>query len=182
MTAFDRAFEATAGRKGVEGGYSNRPSDGETWRGIARRHWSEWPGWRIVDRLRQRPGFPDALWEDAELDRLVKAFYLANFWAGLKCGEMVEPLAAEVFDTAVNTGRLAAATLLQVACVLEGQDIRIDGKIGEQTIDATHVVGADRILARWPDLQAGYYVRIVVSNPARFDSINGWIRQRARAA
>lgn len=181
MTAFDRAFEKTVG---IEGGYSNRPGDpgGETWRGISRRHWPEWEGWRLIDRLkRNRAEFPESLEHDLALATATKAFYLANFWAALRCGEMPEPVAFEVFDTAVNTGRLAAAYILQGTLAIAGSELDIDGRIGRETIAALNRIGGDAALEQWPGAQLGYYVCLAVKvNPALRENLNGWIRKRAR--
>lgn len=179
VTAFERCYAATLGH---EGGYSNHPGDpgGETWKGVSRRRWPEWKGWSIVDRHKRLREFPDSLYEAADLEAHVKAFYLANFWTPLKCGEMPEPVAAKVFDVAVNTGSSAAAWMLQAALILSGAELRADGKIGPRTVEAVAKVGEPNILPRLRAVQAGYYCALVVKvNPKLSEFVNGWLKRAA---
>lgn len=182
MTAFDRAFEATVAH---EGGYSNHPGDpgGETWRGISRRRWPEWTvGWSLIDRLkRNRAEFPDSLEHDHALAAAVRAFYLAKFWAPLRCSEMHEAVAAKVFDLAVNVGHGAAIRMLQAAAMLSGsRDLEPDGKIGPATLAAVDLAGPDRILSNLRPAQAGYYVCLVTKvNPKLEQFLRGWLRRAA---
>ncbi|HBL73828.1 MAG: hypothetical protein A2W90_14645 [Bacteroidetes bacterium GWF2_42_66] len=143
MADFLTAYQTTMAH---EGSYSNDPRDrgGETWRGIARNFWPNWPGWAIVDEIRHNAGakFIQALQADEELDGLVMKFYNDGFWEKLLCGEFDQEIAAELFDTAVNQGTGTAGGYLQEALNLLNKnqehylDIAVDGKPGAKTIAA----------------------------------------------
>jgi lysozyme family protein len=51
-----------------EGGYANHPADkgGETYRGITRKHNSEWEGWRYIDEVKRTGKGLDGLWDWAK--------------------------------------------------------------------------------------------------------------------
>lgn len=187
MTAFDKALAETLAREGL---YSNRPGDpgGETFRGISRRRWPEWKGWPIVDSHKRDAGFPESLVEIPELERLVKEFYLVNFWRTLKCDEFDAATGAKLFDVAVNQGPSAAIRVLQVALVIAGHGIDPDGKLGPQTIAAAVAADKERLRPLWSAAQAGYYACLVVKvNPKLEENLRtqdgrpgGWLN-RARA-
>ncbi len=73
MADFDIAYRLTMKH---EGGYANNKADrgGETYRGIARKFWSGWIGWPLVDDAKKQPGFPKSLDENLLLQAHVKAF------------------------------------------------------------------------------------------------------------
>lgn len=179
MTVFEKAFAATLRH---EGGYSFNPGDpgGETWRGVARRRWPEWAGWSLIDRHKRNPEFPSQLDEDVELERLVKEFYLVNFWQAIKCDSLPEPIAAKLFDVAVNVGTAAAVRLLQVALRMAGETVALDGKITPEVRDAAIRAQLAGLLETIRAAQAGYYVRLTRENPKLEQFINGWIN-RAKA-
>jgi lysozyme family protein len=82
----------------VEGGYANDPNDrgGETFRGIARKFWTNWGGWKYVDVK----DFKNPILND-----LVMSFYKVNFWNPIG-GDKInsQPIANILVDSAVNEG------------------------------------------------------------------------------
>jgi len=57
-----------------EGGHANDPDDGggETYRGIARKFWPQWAGWKIIDAAKMLSNFPKCLSANTKLgDRLL---------------------------------------------------------------------------------------------------------------
>ena len=110
MAKFEKAFVITMGH---EGGYSNLKVDrgGETFRGISRRFFPSWVGWRIVDKLKADYR---QLAADSELKDLVQDFYKSEFWDRF-VGDQIEDqdIANELFDTAVNLGVHKAVKILQ---------------------------------------------------------------------
>lgn len=110
MSQFDRAFEHVIG---LEGGYVNDPRDpgGETKYGITRRDHPD------VDIAALTPA-------------LAKEIYRNLYWLSM-FDELQWPLAAFVFDAAVNQGGPTAAKLLQKAA-----DTAQDGIIGQNTMRA----------------------------------------------
>lgn len=133
----------------AEGDYSNNPTDrgGETWKGIARRRWPQWAGWKLVDEIRENTRgsfrkFVHALRCDDELETSVRGFYKLMYWEPLKLEEFDDETASEIFDTAVNQGSTAAVSYLQQALNLLNNnqrhysDIAVDGKMGPVTLAA----------------------------------------------
>ncbi|MBI9063287.1 MAG: hypothetical protein JEZ14_15000 [Marinilabiliaceae bacterium] len=144
MALFEQTFEKTLKH---EGGYSNHSKDkgGETYKGIARKHWPDWPGWRIVDRIKkQYPNghFKANLDGSTQLNELVAAFYRSEFWDKLSCIHMPQAIADELFDTSVNMGKHYGATCLQKALnklnrnQKDYPDLVVDGALGNQSVDA----------------------------------------------
>lgn len=167
---------------GHERGWSNHPGDpgGETWRGISRRRWPEWPGWSLIDRHKRNREFPAPLWEDPDLTRLVVEFYRKNFWLDLKADQLPGEVAERLFDVAVNCGAAAARWQLQAVVRLAGQPLRLDGVLGAATLAAVRAVPPARLLELWRPLQTGYYIALVVKvDPGLAEFVNGWA---ARAA
>jgi len=131
-----------------EGLYSNDPRDlgGETWRGISRKYWPNWGGWKIVDEVKQSVNASDlvkALRADEELEDLVFLFYETEFWNNKYIGSIPDQeIADEVFDTAINQGSTIAIKYLQESLNMLNNnekhysDIDVDGQIGSATIKA----------------------------------------------
>ena len=138
MKSFEIAYNITLGHEGV---YSNDADDkgGETYKGIARRHWPLWEGWKIIDIYTTK-------YSGSELNRqlagndglqgMVKEFYYQNFWLPLGGDSFHQEIANEIFDTGVNQGKYAAATYLQLSLnklnrnQKDFKDLHVDGQIG----------------------------------------------------
>lgn len=110
MEAFDRAFALVVGE---EGGYVNDPTDpgGETKYGISKR------------------SNPDVDIKNLTLDGAKKIY--RGVWDNVRGDELPWPLAAYVFDAAVNQGPQAAVKTLQHVLGIEQ-----DGEIGTHTLVA----------------------------------------------
>lgn len=107
--SFDKAFEHVVG---LEGGYVNDPRDpgGETKYGITKR---DHPN---VD-------IPNLTMDQA------KDIYRAGYWIPARCDDLPWPLAAFVFDAAVNQGPGASIKMLQ-----KSLNVSQDGVIGNNTL------------------------------------------------
>lgn len=90
-----------------EGGYSHDPNDsgGETYKGISRKFWPDWSGWRLVDQHKADTEFPKVLSKDVYLQDLVVSFYKKNFWDKIG-GDFIDSqsVAGLLVDSAVNEG------------------------------------------------------------------------------
>jgi poly-D-alanine transfer protein DltD len=60
-----------------EGGYIHDSEDvgGETYKGISRASHPNWSGWIIIDKYKEKPGFPSILNSDSELQKQIEEFY-----------------------------------------------------------------------------------------------------------
>jgi lysozyme family protein len=164
-----------------EAGYVNHPADRgkETFRGVSRRTWKDWPGWALIDRTKAQ-GLTNArsidreFANDEEMEALVEDFYRVNFWekpAKWLTGRVLE----KVFNTAVNIGDIPAMRLLQT--VLGG--LAVDGIPGPKTAAAASKVPADTLLTAYCQAQADYYRAIVKRDPSQGVFLKGWLRRAA---
>jgi len=185
MANFEVAYDTTMGH---EGGYVNDPTDygGETYKGISRKYWPNWDGWRIIDNLKYKPGFPENLRNDPRLDRSVKKFYKDNFWNGF-LGDVIgdQDIANEIFDTAVNMGIGKACKFLQKSLNLLNNngkrynDIVEDGKMGPNTLTALgeYLRQKDKsyLLKVMNLLQGNHYIKRMSDDPTQEKFAFGWM-------
>jgi lysozyme family protein len=115
---FERALAFVLG---VEGGYTNDPSDhgGATNKGITQREYTEW---LRLNRLPKR-SVADILNADAREN------YWSDYWLEGRCNWMPWPLCLAHFDACVNVGVGQAAKFLQRAL-----GCKDDGAIGPVTL------------------------------------------------
>ncbi len=128
--AFNTAMEKTFI---WEGGESDHPDDsgGHTNFGIT---------WRTLKRWNDRTDVENLTKEEA------KKIYNAFYWVPLKCNKFKDFIAYELFDAGVNCGMRTSSKFLQHALNflnLNGKlypDLKVDGKIGDKTINAYKVL------------------------------------------
>lgn len=186
MAEFNTAFERMASH---EGGYANHKSDrgAETYRGIARRFHPAWAGWAIVDSLRKEPGFPANLANHPALQELVRTFYRQEFWTPLRANALLmQPIANELFDTAVNMGISTAVSFAQRALNLLNRnqqlydDTAVDARMGPATIALLNDFPDTELLHRTLNaLQAARYVLLCEKDPSQEVFLRGWLKRCA---
>lgn len=174
-----------------EGGYANDPADsgGETFRGISRRNWPDWPGWELIDRVKARGAVTaeliNAAFEgDWKMEQSVAAFYQKNFWRPFEKLEASGRITAKLFDTAVNVGVGGAVKMLQRAINRMGpiSPLEVDGKLGPRTIAAYGLAtSGDEVcfLDTFCREQEAHYRRIVQRKPSQERFLKGWLRRAA---
>jgi len=185
MANFEAAFKKTMEH---EGKYSDDPADlgGETYRGISRRFNPSWEGWKIVDRIK---GESLDLTEEIQgkLDFLTREFYRINYWDKFLGVEIsFQPVAEELFDTAVNMGIGRAVKFLQTAlnCLNRNEtlydDLQEDGIFGFKTLDALDTLQGDELELLFKmlnTLQGAHYIAIMKSNPVQEKFCRGWFKR-----
>lgn len=181
MADFNAAYAVT---REHEGGYVNDRDDkgGETYKGIARNFHPDWPGWRIVDQKKKEKNFPMNLELVKDLQELVKQFYQARFWNALRLGEIqYQPIANELFDTAVNMGTVTAAKMVQEALNLSNRnqrdypDLLIDGVLGHKTVFYINNHPKQDVLLKALNVFQGWrYIEICRKNPEQEKFFQGW--------
>jgi lysozyme family protein len=176
--SFGSAVELLLGK---EGGYANdrRDSGGET-------------NWGLTIMLARAYGYAGSMREMAR-ERAI-AIYQAAFWDYMLLDliEGVAPrVAAELFDTAVNQGTVAAGKYLQRALNVLNQsatlyrDIDVDGAVGPVTVAALR----DFLRRRKPDgelvllralncLQGAFYIELAEKRAKDEAFVYGWLRNR----
>jgi len=149
---------------GVEGGVSDRPL-------------SEDPGGLtnlgISTRFLQSIGDPRDVRDLTVADAV--ELYRRHFWDKVRGDDLPDPLAAAVFDHAVNAGPGTAGRLLQTLLNEYGADLAVDGAIGPATLQALANLGAD------PEWLANKYlwlrIRDYANRPSldlRRANLSGW--------
>ena len=132
-----------------EGGYVNRADDrgGETYRGITRKWYKDWPGWAVIDSVSDKSTLADIL----PLSIMVEEFYLHEFWDKIKGYALGHQGLADLqFDTAVHTGVPDANKYLQSSLNFCNRnqklydDLKVDGLIGGKTLEALGMMGGSR--------------------------------------
>lgn len=194
MAKFEEAYQLTSIQ---EGGYSNHSKDkgGETYHGIARKHWPVWAGWEMIDEVKNERSshLSEVLASNKELQVLIESFYKENFWNKLLCDHLPQKVANELFDTSVNMGHYYGAYCLQKSLnklnrnQKDYKDILVDGQIGVQTLKATSSLfktanfssrNHDKILKwllKWMNYyQLRKYDLITEKNPDQEVFIAGW--------
>ena len=158
-----------------EGGYVNDPDDpgGETYKGIARKIFSKWDGWLIVDTLKKQSGFPANLDKDADLQEKVQDFYRVNFWDKMSGDKIINQLVAEsIFDFGVNAGISTSSGLAQMVLGLTA-----DGVIGNESIAKINSCDAEHFLSAFTVAKIARYITIVKKRPSSQKYFYGWVRR-----
>lgn len=180
MADFEKAYDLTMGH---EGGYANNPNDrgGETYKGIARKHFPKWSGWVTIDAYKNKA----ALGGDATLQKQVRAFYKEYFWNALYLDYVNDQrIATELFDTGVNMGTGQAALWLQTVLNVSNRggkdyaDVVKDGKIGHKTVTILNAhPRPDEVLKALNCLQGAKYIAICEANPSQEEFYRGWMKR-----
>jgi len=184
MANFDEAYNKTLAN---EGGYDNDPDDagGETYKGIARKFWGNWPGWAIIDASKSEPDFPQCLKGNVVLDKMVRDYYKTNYWNRFAGDEVPSQIVAnEIFDTGVNMGMGRAVTFLQTTLNLLNKngklypDIVEDGKFGNGTLNtliACLSLGEEELIYKIINVMQGHnYIEYMKKDPKQEKFARGW--------
>ncbi len=167
-----------------EGGYVNDKDDkgGETYKGIARRFNPNWEGWTIIDLYKSRNDLK-SLDKDTRLDKYVQDFYKKEYWDYFRLDTIPDPVAYEIFECAVNTGKSRATTFIQITVNVLNKnntlypDITVDGKFGDGTYNALlKAIGShgSRIVYNILNiLQGSFYIELMLKNPV-YEKYIGW--------
>jgi len=140
-----------------EGGYVNDPKDpgGETNFGISKR------------------AFPDLDIKNLTEEDAIEIYH-KEYWKPAGVEDLPERLWAIYFDMAVNMGRKRACWILQEACNHKNKDdIKVDGRLGSQTIHATRNLEVDRLRS----FRVKYYADLVDRKPNLLKFWFGWYRR-----
>jgi lysozyme family protein len=184
MANFTLSYKQTMG---IEGGYANNPADtgGETWKGVSRNNTPKWSGWKIVDALRSKPGFPHNLADSPELEAAVQSIYKSDYWDVYSLDQCASQIIADmIFDTGVNCGTGIAAEFLQVALnVLNNNqvlypDLTVDRAVGPKTITALNArIAKDEhvIYKVIAILKGSRYIDIAKAKPTQEQFMRSWL-------
>jgi lysozyme family protein len=162
----------------LEGGYANVIGDrgGETYKGISRVNFPNWPGWIIVDK--NKPLKYNQVIKNSILDAQVNGFYKKYFWDSLNIDQLPAPVQGILFDFAINSGNVTAAKAFQkVLRDTTGAKIVIDGVIGKGTINAANKANQKNLFDNLKNYRLNFYKAIVNKNPTQEKFYDGWINR-----
>ena len=140
-----------------EGGYVDDPTDrgGETNYGISKR------------------AHPEVDIKNLTEDHAI-GIYHEKYWIPSKAEKLPERLQGYYFDMVVNLGQGNAVKVLQKACNSRGKKmIAVDGRIGKNTIGATHSLELERLKS----YRVLYYANLVHSNSTQEKFWFGWFKR-----
>ena len=144
-----------------EGGYVNDPDDpgGETKYGISKK------------------AYPNVEIENLTVDDAVE-LYKNDYWLPAKIERLPDKLQGQYFDMVVNQGIAKSAKILQRACNGKNKDkIKVDGKVGPNTIKATVKLEPDRLRA----YRIMEYARLAMTLPKLDKYYYGWVKRAMHA-
>jgi lysozyme family protein len=190
MVEFDISYSITRRNEGGWHGATGANSadrGGETFKGIARRIWPNWEGWKLVDMYKEFKDFPRNAVNDPDLAQLVRRFYKREFWDANRLGDLrSQPIANEMFDTGVNVGVRQSALWLQRSVNLlnraqtSWQNISDDGVIGPQTLRTVNFLNREDSVALFNLLnvmQGAHYVNLARQDPSQEHFVRGWLQR-----
>ena len=144
-----------------EGGYVNDPDDpgGETKYGISKK------------------AYPNVDIENLTVDDAVE-LYKDDYWLPAKIERLPDKLQGQYFDMVVNQGIAKSSKILQRACNGKNKDkIKVDGKVGPNTIKATARLESDRLRA----YRIMEYARLALTRPELEKYYYGWVKRAMHA-
>lgn len=141
---------------GWESGYVNTPPDPETYRGINRKAFPDWPGWEEIDKrkpIHRGTVFPT-------LEQKVMDFYEQKVWDKYRLEELGEAAAMAACDYLTNSGA-ASARLSRLPVPWKAEDIWLDrwSYLGE--LAAGKINDDPEKVAFWTECLRGWARRMV---------------------
>lgn len=165
---FIRAFEYTIG---IEGGYQCDPDDKGNWTG----------GEIGVGELKgTKYGISAASYPDLDIKNLTpekaKEIYYRDWWMKLRLNGVLSPrIAAEIFDTCVNCGKVAGVRIAQESLAIVGRPVSVDGIMGPKTLKAINAYPYQNdLLIVLNGEQYVYYKQLIQENPRFQKYARGW--------
>lgn len=170
----------------TEGGFVNDPDDlgGITYMGISYNANPNWEGWSIVFDKMDSLKTGEILNNDF-LMMLVKDFYYTEYYTRINLDKIdIYYLCLELFDIAVNMGVLTAGKFLQQSLNILNRnekvfdDLRVDGIIGQKTIEAINKLIDTKPLIRVLNyFQMDRYIKLCEKHPEQEKFMYGWIKR-----
>jgi lysozyme family protein len=157
-----------------EGGISSHSSDlgGYTNRGISLRFL------HTIGLDLNKDGSIDELDLKDISENAVLYIYKTYFWDKIRADEIKSPIiAGHLFDIAVNTGNKRAIKLIQEACNDFGNNLKVDGIIGNKTIDAINSCNVLLLNATIGYNRRDFYENLAEKNPNLKVFLKGWINR-----
>lgn len=149
----------------VEGGYSNDKHD----KGGATRY-------GIIEVEARKYGYRGHM-KEMPLE-IAKDIYYKKYFKGNRLDEIVnDKISLSICDWIVNSGTWGAKKAQQALNIINGSNLSVDGKIGNNTLFALNNVNVDKFLQTYHNLQRNFYRGIVASKPNQRVFLKGWLNR-----
>ncbi len=192
-------LKAYAPVKDFEGGWCNVSGDtgGETYAGIARNFFPDWPGWPSIDAAKRHSSFRQGarafsrhLASLPGLNDLVTDWYRREWWDRMGLAQFPQTVANEIFEQAINLGRAGSGRYLQRLCNAMNYNKRADarffpdlvedGAVGPKTLAALAMLlelrtSDETLTYALNGLQAAHYIGLGAKDFSRRKFIDGWL-------
>lgn len=167
---FDQVFDYLLTEEGLK--YTNDPKDkgGPTKFGITK---------RTLENFLDRKLTDDDV-RNLELDT-AKKIYKEYYWDQLNCGKLSDiGTAICIFTSSVLYGTYGAASMAQKACYICGKSLKIDGEIGDKSIEAINDIAVEEFLKAFHSLIIVKIEFIVANDPTQERFEQGWKNRAQR--
>ena len=156
-----------------EGGYANRASDkgGPTNHGIA---WDTWKKYSKED-LGVEPTLENLKKITPEQAEII---YKKRYWDPSGFNDIKDPkLALMSYDWSITSGG-AGKQIQKLLNSQYGQNVKVDGVIGPDTISAMNSVeDSGKLTNSIAEIRKQYYTNLTISDPKNLPNLNGWINR-----
>lgn len=162
--------------------HKNKGENGYAFMGIYEGAHPSWSGWELIYRtLELYKDLRKASYEcyqNVFLTDLVKEFYKENFWDKLRLDEIRSDRIADlIFKFAVNVGIKRAVRYAQMIA-----NVRLDGIIGANTIDALNSLDSGYFEERYKAEFIKFYEGLAKDTPDRYNRfLKGWLNRVKRS-
>lgn len=164
-----------------EGGYSNDVGDsgGETVFGLTKKY-DKTVRFDIVEeyknKTKDRKEFGelyDFLKNDNDFLKSIIDVYYKNYWGPIKAEAITsDAIAFNIFDFSVNAGTYQAIKTAQKIL-----DVKPDGIIGIQTLDALNTTNALEFVKKYKAARVEFYNFLVEKNEKQRKFLSGWLKR-----
>jgi lysozyme family protein len=168
-STFDEAMKFLIADEGDT--FTDDPDDsgGPTKFGVTQKAYSRFLGFPVTSDMMKALTFDD-----------VVPFYRHEFWTPLNCNRIKEAgIATAIFDTAVLYGITQAGVMAQQTLNLSGGLLRVDGLIGDRTIELLNQIPRSAFLNDFKRFVMQRIDHLVKTNPRTEKFRQGW-ENRAR--
>ncbi|MGC0876618.1 type VI secretion system tip protein TssI/VgrG [Pantoea agglomerans] len=156
-----------------EGGYANRASDkgGPTNHGIA---WNTWKKYSKED-LGVEPTLENLKKITPEQAEVI---YKKRYWDPSGFNDIKDPkLALMSYDWSITSGG-AGKQIQKLLNSQYGQNLKVDGVIGPDTISAMNSIeDSGKLTNSIAEIRKQYYTNLTISDPKNLPNLNGWINR-----
>jgi len=180
-----------------EGWYEDDPKliDGETILGIKREAHPDWPGWKLIDELKEKVSKEELKDQEFIKDNykdyynkiieLAIDFYKKNYWDKFYGDKLPGIIPYQLFNFAINAGnyKFAIKKLQQALNYINYNlfpDLVVDGIIGKKTLNAINKVKEknyiDILFYILKSMQYKHYLSLMDKNP-EYKKYRGWFRR-----